>query len=235
MASIERRVNSRGAATYIVKYRDPDGRRRTEGGFQTKRAATSYATGVEAKLLAGRRPTTHAGKLLFREVAQTWLQSRPNLKDATRGAYAEALAPAATTGPMAKRHERLAPLRIDAVFDSYPANTIKRHDISAWIARMQAAGKSRSTIRNALFMVRMLTYAARRTVESVEPCRSREVAAAVVRRRRRVWCDKPAQFLRPAEVSALAAATPWPYNVMIRWRRGRVCGRESWRGCRSPM
>jgi len=57
MASIEKRTSSKGATAYIVKWRTPDGRHRTKGGFDTKRAANGYATTVEAKLLAGRRPT----------------------------------------------------------------------------------------------------------------------------------------------------------------------------------
>ncbi len=47
--------------------------------------------------------------------------------------------------------------------------------------------------------------------------------------------DDPAQFLTPAEVWALVAATPWPYNVLVHVARGQVCGRGSWRGYKLAM
>ena len=215
MASIEKRLSSRGSATYIVKYREPDGRHRTKGGFQTKRAASSYATTVEAKLLAGETPDPHAGKLLFRDVAQTYLASRPDLKETTRAAYAEALAPAKKTGPTAKRHKRLAELRIDAVFGGYPINAIKREHVAAWVGRMHSAGKGRSTIRNALFLLRaVLRFAADEKWVPSNPAADVKLPRGSSARKAGV-VDDPAQFLTPDQVATLAAATPWPYNVMV--------------------
>ena len=42
------------------------------------------------------------------------------------------------------------------MFGSYPINAIARDQIREWVARMQAAGKRPSTIRNAYYLVRMV-------------------------------------------------------------------------------
>lgn len=157
MASVEKRQNSKGAASYIVKWRTPDGKHRTRGGFLTKKAARAYASKAETATHSGVEFDPAAGKLLFRAAAQSWLASRHDLKETTRAAYADALAPTCTEGPAAvKRHKRLAGLRIDAVFGEYPLNKITRDQISDWVSRMSAAGKAPSTVRNAYFLVKQV-------------------------------------------------------------------------------
>lgn len=155
----------------------------------------------------------NAGKVLFRDAAAAWLLSRPDLKETTRAAYADALA--LTDETTAKRHKPLADLRIDAVFGSYPINAITRDQIRDWVARMQAAGKRPSTIRNAYFLVRMvLAQAVEDNKLPANPAdyvklptdHNTSTGAAV---------DDPAQFLTPAQVAALVAATPEPYGVIV--------------------
>ena len=69
--------------------------------------------------------------------------------------------PRDAAGKRTQRHARLADLRIDTVFGDYPINAVRRGYVSDWVGRMKKAGKSHSTIRNALFLVRMvLRYAA---------------------------------------------------------------------------
>lgn len=80
--------------------------------------------------------------MIFREVASAWLGSRHDLKDTTRAAYADALAP--TSEHTVKRHKRLVSLRIDNAFGDYPINAITRDDISDWVASSpQPVGRSR--------------------------------------------------------------------------------------------
>jgi integrase len=123
-------------------------------------------------------------------------------------------------------------LRIDAVFGDYPVNAIRREHVSDWVGRMKKAGKSRSTIRNALFLVRMmLRYAAdekwipSNPAADVKLPRSTSVGEPGV-------VDDPAQFLTAAQVAALVAATPWPYSVLVHvaaWsglRAGELAGLE---------
>ncbi len=230
MASIEKRQTSKGATVYIVKWREPNGKHRTKGGFTTKKAAEAYATKAEAAKLASNAFDPNAGKVLFRDVAQAWLNSRHDLKETTRAAYADALAPTPASGQRTKRHARLVELRIDTVFGDYPMNAIRREHVSDWLGRMKKAGKSHSTIRNALFLVRMvLRYAAdekwipSNPAADVKLPRSTSVGEPGV-------VDDPAQDLTAAQVAALAEATPWPYNVLVQlaaWsglRAGELAG-----------
>jgi len=136
-------------------------------------------------------------------------------ENSTRAAYADALAPTPTTGQTAKRHKRLADIRIDTVFGDYPINAIRDEHILAWVQRMQSSGKSRSTIRNALFLRRMVLRFAvvkrwipRNPAADIKlPRRSSVGELGVV--------DDPAQFLTAAQVSALVAATPEPFSVLV--------------------
>jgi hypothetical protein len=157
MASVQKRVRNSGTTTYVVRWYAPDGIERTRGGFRTRKNAKAFAVKAEAATAAGRDFDPARGKVLFRDAAAAWLASRPDLKETTRAAYRDALAPTdARNAYLAKRHKPLADLRIDAVFGGYPINAITRDQIRDWIARMQAAGKKPSTIRNAYFLVRQV-------------------------------------------------------------------------------
>jgi integrase len=214
MAGIQKRVRASGTTTYVVRWNAPDGTERTKGGFRTKKAAEDYAAiHVEPKRRRGIDVNPNAGKVLFRDAAAKWLADRHDLKETTRAAYADALAP--TAQKTVKRHKRLADLRIDNTFGDYPINAIKRDDISKWVARMKQAGKRPSTIRNAYFLVRQVL------AQAVADGRLDANPADYVKlptdhntgHVRAV--DDPAQFLTATQVAALVAATPWPYSVMV--------------------
>jgi integrase len=139
---------------------------------------------------------------------------RADLKPTTKAAYCEALAP--TTEATATRHGRLADLRIDIVFGGYPLNAVRREQIADWVQRMINAGKKPSTVRNAYFLVRMVL--AQAVADGRLPSNPSDyiklptehntgTGAGVV--------DDTAEFLTAAQVSALVAATPWPYCVMV--------------------
>src|SRR3954463_13230312 len=143
MATVQKRVRHSSTTTYVVRWYAPDGKERTRGGFRTKKAAEDWAAlEVEPKRRQGIAVDAHGGKVLFRDAAAAWLESRYDPKATTRAAYADALAPTPAIGTTAKQHERLADLRIDAVFGGYPLNSITREDISAWVARMSKAGQA---------------------------------------------------------------------------------------------
>jgi integrase len=83
--------------------------------------------------------------------------------------------------------------------------------------RLTAAGKKPSTVRHAFFTVRMVLEQtvvdgrlAKNPAEHVKlpPARSSTGGKVGV-------VDDPAQFLTPAQVSALVAATPWPYDTLV--------------------
>src|ERR1700757_3252938 len=96
MARIQKRVTSSGATTYVVKWRTPDGKDRSKGGFTTRKAANAYATKAESAALQGLLFAPATGKMLFRDAAAIWLESRKadTRNNAVNHRYA--LAPATT-------------------------------------------------------------------------------------------------------------------------------------------
>ena len=184
---------------------------------------------MPAAKLHGNEFDPASGRMLFREAAGLWLDDRKaSLKATTYAAHAERLAP--TTGASKTRHARLTykgqPLRIDPAFGGYPLNKITHDDAQAWVNRLVASGRQPSTVRNLFFVVRqVLAWAVMTKKLSANPAehvqlpgsRTASVAkganrTAPKRSRRR---DDLARFLTAAQVSVLAAATPWPYSVFV--------------------
>jgi integrase len=207
MAYVQKRITKSGSAAYIVKWKDPDGKHQTKGGFRTRKEADDYATETADKIRRGVYFDPKAGRMLFRDAAQLWLASRHDLKPTRKAGHEAALAPASTRRGDGKT------FGIDVVFGGYPLNKITRDQISAWVEKMVAAGKKPSTVRHAYFTVRMvLTQAVADGRLASNPADyvklpTEHGGPGVV--------DDPAQFLTAAQVSALEAATPWPYNVMV--------------------
>jgi integrase len=211
LARIQKRQTKSGNPTYVVKWRTPDGKDRTKGGFRTRKAANAYATKVEDGKMRGVEFDPKAGGITFRKAAAEWVESRHDLKATTLAGHRYALAPAS------ERRGDGKTLGIDAVFGGFPLNAIKRERISDWVQRMVAAGKQPSTVRHAYFLVRMvLAQAVADGRLSTNPAdyvklpnesSGPEGMSGVL--------DDPGQFLTAAQVSALVAATPWPYNIFV--------------------
>lgn len=199
---------------HVARWTNPDGREKTTKVLPTKKEARDYlATEVDPKLAKGIGFDPARGKIRFREVAGEWLDSRPDLKETTRAAYREALA--ATAEGTAKRHNRLADLRIDSVFGGYPVNRIRREDVQKWVQRMIDAGKKPSTVRNAYFIVRqVLGHAVVDGRIDTNPADYVKLPTEHNSGSQRT-VDDPEQFLTAAQVAALVDATPWPYNVLV--------------------
>ena len=97
MARIQKRATRSGQPTYVVKWRTPDGTDRSKGGFTTRKAANAYRyQGRNAGVRGGFDP--NAGGLYSARRRAAWLVSRPDLKETTRAAYADALAPTPSAG-----------------------------------------------------------------------------------------------------------------------------------------
>lgn len=210
MARVQKRIGKDGVSRYIVKWRTPNGKDRTKGGFRTRKAASAYATKVEEGKLRGYEFDPKAGGITFREAAQYWLESRHDLKATTLGGHRYALAPAKARRGDAKQ------LGIDAVFGGYPLRAIKREYISEWVTRLVQAGKKPSTVRHAFWTVRMVLEQAvvdgrlaKSPAEHVKLPKERGAKGA------KIGVVDRAQFLTAAQVSALVDATPWPYSVLV--------------------
>jgi len=212
MAGIQKRVRASGTVTYVVRWHAPDGTERSKGGFRTKKAAQDWAAiELEPKRRRGIDVDLNAGKVLFRDAASAWLESRHDLKATTRAAYETALAP--TSHHTVKRHKKLASLRIDNTFGGYPLNAVTREDISKWVAAMVKAGKKPSTIRNAYFLVRMVL--AQAVVDGRLPVNPADYVKLPTDHNTGHFraVDDPAMFLTPTQITALVASTPWPFSI----------------------
>jgi integrase len=208
-------AQNRAGRGYIARWYDKYGKQRSKSGFPTKKAAKAFEDEQRGAVRKGTSVDLSEGKALFRDAAAKWLESRHDLKATTRAAYADALAPTPTDGPVAKRHKRLADLRIDDVFGGLPLNAVTRDDISNWVARMGKAGKRPGTIRNGYFLVRMVL------ADAVAAGRLQSNPADYVKLPTNhntghgAEVDDPNLFLSAAQVASLVAATPWPYNVLV--------------------
>ncbi|WP_369817344.1 tyrosine-type recombinase/integrase [Mycobacterium sp. 852014-52450_SCH5900713] len=194
-----------------MRWYTPDGAQRTKGGFRTRKEAKAFASKADAASLTGMDFDPGKGKMLFRDAAAIWLESRK--ADTRNDAYNHryALAPAATRRGDGKT------LGIDAVFGGYPLNKITREYMQEWVNRLTAAGKKPSTVRHAFWTVRMVLE------QAVVDGRLAKNPADYVKLPKETGtkggkvgeiADR-AMFLTPVQVSALVDATPWPYNVLV--------------------
>jgi Arm DNA-binding domain len=96
VAYVQKRITKSGSGAYIVKWKDPDGKHQTKGGFRTRKAAEDYATETADKIRRGMYFEPKAVRVPFRDAAQQWLASRHDLKPTTKAGYEAALACANT-------------------------------------------------------------------------------------------------------------------------------------------
>lgn len=210
MASVQKRVRNSGTTTYVVRWYTPDGTERTKGGFRTRKDAKAFAAKADAETLTGMDFDPGKGKMLFRDAAAIWLESRKADTRNNAENHRYALAPAATRRGDGKT------LGIDAVFGGYPLNKITREYLQQWVNRLTEAGKKPSTVRHAFWTVRMVLEQAvvdGRLAKSPAEYIKLPTETGTNGGQVGVVVDR-AMFLTPAQVSALVEATPRPYNVL---------------------
>ena len=182
--------------------------------FDTRELAQDKLDKVKTLLAQGQSPASlrERGRETFGVLAKAWLASRHDLKPRTRSEYANLLA------EKTRRHgpKDSADLSIAATFNHRPVNAITRTEIANWIGKLSEAGKSASTIRHHYVVVRMVLAQAiadnRITVNPADHVklpneRNENHTPGVV--------DDPSQFLTAQQVSALVAATPYPFDVYV--------------------
>jgi integrase len=210
MAHVQKRTRSDGKPVYVVKYRTPDGKGRSKGGFLTKKSAEAYATTVDYRTDRGGTFDPRAGHVVFRDAATAWLKTRLDLKPRTREGHTRLLSP---------RQHRTATttLSIDATFGGYPLNRITRQQVADWVAAQSRAGLKPSTVRNAFFVLHQVL--AQAVVDGqlvVNPSDNARLPTEHSTGGKAVGVvDDPAQFLTAGQVAALVEATPWPYDVLV--------------------
>ena len=210
MARVQKRTRADGRAVYIVKWRTPDAKDLTKGGFETRKAARSFGVQAESAAAKGLVFDPSRGKMLFRDAAAIWLESRKGNTRNNAGNHRSALTPAE------QRRGDGKVIGIDAVFGSYPLNKITREYIQDWVNRLTAAGKAPSTVRHQFWTVRMVLEQA--VVDgrlAVSPADHVRLPTERGADGGKIGIVDRAQFMTADKVSALVDATPWPYNMFV--------------------
>lgn len=189
-----------------ARWYDVDGTQREAGGFATKKAAKAYEAKAKSQVAAGMEFNPAKGKVLFRDIARQWLAEQTK----NVGNHKSILALAAT------RRGDMKTLGVDAVFGDVPLNRITRKYIQDWVNKLTTAGKKPSTVRHNFWTVRMVLEQAvidgrlpKNPAEHVQLPDERGANGG------KIGVVDRAQFLTPTQVLALAAATPWPYSVLV--------------------
>ena len=189
MASIAKR-----GSTYVARWYRADGTQEWKGGFPTRKAAEAWLRTADP------RRDHRAGDVLFGDVARAWLASRADLKPTTAEMYGQVLNAPAAHGIM-------------ATFGAWPVSAITRQQIQAWADALTAMGKAPSTVRNTYALVRMVL--AQAVADNRIPTNPADYVRLPSERGNPGVVDDPSMFLTPAQVAALAAATPQPYDVLV--------------------
>jgi integrase len=134
MATIESYETSTGAKRYTVRYRTPQRTQTKKRGFTTMRAAREFAATVEVRKLTGAYVNPSAGKVVFGELAESWLAGKVNLAASTRARYRSALdvhlLPAFGSAPLCDvTPERLRRWVAGAAASSAAATVRKNHTV----------------------------------------------------------------------------------------------------------
>lgn len=132
------------------------------------------------------------GKQTLAAWSKKWLETvRPTLKPATAAGY-----------------ESLLRSRILPALGDYAIADLRASDVQGFVGSMQRDGLSASRIRHSLVVVRsMLDAAVRDRMLAVNPCHG--VKAPKLHRRE-------APYFEPAVVDRIVAATPAPYDFLVR-------------------
>jgi integrase len=142
MATIESYESSTGATRYTVRYRTPERKQTKRRGFTTMRAAREFAATVETRKLSGGYVAPSAGRVVFGEVAESWLAGKVNLAASTRARYRSAL------------HVWLLP-----AFGSVPLSEITAERLRRWVAGAAASSSAATVRKNVTVLHQVLAQA----------------------------------------------------------------------------
>lgn len=189
---IERRTTKTGKTVYRVRWRDPDGRRRTHT-LDTKDDAETFAADLRLRKRLGHLAGIDSGKItLDQYMAQTWVPVHAaNLAPSTRNTY---------------RH--LYGKHLTPFLGAHPLREITVEVIARWQAERVRAGAGPSSVRKSLLLLSgILQTAVQAQHLTINPARA--VRKAKLPRKEEV---RP---LAPASVEALRAAAlnPAPTEV----------------------
>jgi integrase len=175
VATIEVHETSTGAKRYVVRYRTPQ-RTQTKRRFEKMRDAKEFAASVEVHKLVGSYVKPSASRIVFGEVAESWLAGKVNLAASTRARYRSAL-----------------DVHLLPTFGSVPLADITSERIRLWVANTAAKVSSATVRKNTTVLHQILAQAvtdgrlaanpaAELELPTVEEIEKRYLNAAQIRR-----------------------------------------------------
>lgn len=190
MAWVTKRVAEGGPTRYQGRYRDPFGRKRTVGTFDSRRAALKAAGKAESAVEDGTWLDPAAGRITFADYAErVWLPSR-HLEVTTRAGYQSYL-------------------RVHFVpfFGHMPIARIMPSTVQAWVNQAAASGLApRSIAKYHVMLHSVFARAVRDRLISFNPCEETELPKVVTRK---------ARTLTPEEFSAVLAEIPPRFTALV--------------------
>jgi integrase len=179
MATIETYETAAGKR-YQVRYRTPERTQTKRRGFKTLRDAREFAYTVEVRKRAGSYVKPSAGKVVFGEVAESWLAGKVNLSASTRARYRSAL------------DAHLLP-----AFESVPLCDLTPARIRRWIAGATVSSAAATVHKNYTVMHQVLAQAVADGRLAVNPAAELELPTIDETEKR---------FLTAAQIRELAEA-----------------------------
>lgn len=187
-----------------VVYKDPhDGyKRRTKGGFGSKRAAEVWRVDHLAKVRRGEYISLDQGDVVFRDLACEWLATLTTDKAKTREGYRQII-----------EGERS---RLNLAFGGRRLGDISHAAIARWVGE-QSAELAPTTVRNNFYVLRaVLDYAVRTRRLATNPA----VGVGLPKVKQQRAREEKRYPLTPGEVSAICDRLPEPwdtYTWLVAW------------------
>jgi hypothetical protein len=135
-------IEKRGPRRWRARYRDPDGRERSQT-FERRIDAQNWLDSNEGDKLRGAWVDPHLGKTRFGDWTTRWWETTVTLKPKTRSGY-----------------EGLLRTLILPRFNGSALSDIRPVDVQEWVAGLVAQGLSASRVRQAFYLFGAIMKAA---------------------------------------------------------------------------
>jgi integrase len=174
----------------IVKFRDPSGRQRTKGGFDSPADAIAWDAMNEADKHRGRWTDPSGGRVLFPDWADRWWATTVNLRPSTRA-----------------RDDSLYRNHVKPTWGTFQLANIDHLGVREWIAELSASGLAPTTVHKcAQILAKIRRAAVDAGLIASSPCERQPLP--------KVEPDEM-RFLDPDEVARLADAVEPRYRGIV--------------------
>jgi integrase len=190
MPWVRRRIGAHGELRFAALYRDPSGRTRSAGTFDSRREADRAARRAESSVESGSWFDRTAGRVTFRRyVEETWWPSR-HLELSTKAGYRANL----------DRH-------FLPYFGNMPMAAISPSMVQGWVTKAVHEGLSpRSVVKYHVMLHSIFKRAIRDRIIAYNPCAETELPKVVTHKCR---------ILTPDEFDRLLASIPPRWTPLV--------------------